>query len=494
MKKVIIIGGGIAGLTAGIYARLNGFETIIFEQHSTAGGSCTGWKRDGYFFEGGLHWLSGSSKKAPLHKVWKEVGALDDSTPIWVRDPFLTCIYEGREVCLYRDCEKLRRHLTEVSPEDEKEINALCNAIRQLSKIAMPVQNAKGVKIRNGKGGLPLSYMIQMIAAMPKLMKYLRMTNAEYALKFKHAALRALITEANGSDYNAATMLLTLGYLASGDGGYPEGGSVIIARNMASRFTGLGGEIKYNSPVERVLTESGKAMGVLAAGQKYDSDAVIVTADTITAAAKLFAEPLEEPWIVNMRENTRYVTCTFIAIGAEADLSDLPENMLFPLSEPITVAGRAFCVFSVSNYAAFPEYAPKGCTALTAYFVDDCYDYWLAKWRSGGYEAEKELVADTVIRLLAEKIPRISGKVAVTDVATPLTYERYSGTSHGSWMTLMGKGELTSGYPAKVKDIAGLYFAGQRIQPPGGMPIALMTGRAAVQHLCADSGRVFEGA
>ena len=55
MKKLIVIGGGIAGLSAGIYAQKCGFDTTIFESHSISGGNCTSWKRGGYLFEGGMH-------------------------------------------------------------------------------------------------------------------------------------------------------------------------------------------------------------------------------------------------------------------------------------------------------------------------------------------------------------------------------------------------------------------------------------------------------
>jgi phytoene dehydrogenase-like protein len=47
-KKSLIVGGGIAGLCAGIYLRRNGFETEILEMHSMAGGLATAWKRNGF--------------------------------------------------------------------------------------------------------------------------------------------------------------------------------------------------------------------------------------------------------------------------------------------------------------------------------------------------------------------------------------------------------------------------------------------------------------
>jgi len=50
-KSVIIVGAGIAGLSAGCYSMKNGFQTTIFESHSIPGGLCTAWKRKGYTFD-----------------------------------------------------------------------------------------------------------------------------------------------------------------------------------------------------------------------------------------------------------------------------------------------------------------------------------------------------------------------------------------------------------------------------------------------------------
>lgn len=60
-KKVIIIGGGISGLSAGSYLQMNGYDTEIFEQHDIPRGLCTAWKRKDYTFDLCIHWLVGSS-------------------------------------------------------------------------------------------------------------------------------------------------------------------------------------------------------------------------------------------------------------------------------------------------------------------------------------------------------------------------------------------------------------------------------------------------
>lgn len=91
------------------------------------------------------------------------------------------------------------------------------------------------------------------------------------------------------------------------------------------------------------------------------------------------------------------------------------------------------------------------------------------------------------------KYPQTAGKIAVWDVATPLTYERYLGSYKGSWMTIMGKGQRQTNYPSKPESIQNVYFAGQRLVSPGGLPVALETGRRAVQYLCRDTDTVFQG-
>ena len=56
-RSVIIIGAGIAGLSAGCYLQMNGYRTQIFELHDKPGGLCASWKRMGYTIDGCIHWL-----------------------------------------------------------------------------------------------------------------------------------------------------------------------------------------------------------------------------------------------------------------------------------------------------------------------------------------------------------------------------------------------------------------------------------------------------
>jgi len=79
MKKIAIIGAGIAGLSTGCYGQMNGFETEIFEMNSLPGRLCTSWKRKDYTIDGCIYHLPGATPSSKLYEMWKELGAIEDN-------------------------------------------------------------------------------------------------------------------------------------------------------------------------------------------------------------------------------------------------------------------------------------------------------------------------------------------------------------------------------------------------------------------------------
>ncbi len=492
MKELIVIGAGIAGLTAGIYARQSGFDVTIYESHTIPGGACTSWRRKGYLFEGGMHWLTGSSPETTFNKLWREVGALDDHVNIYNRDPFLAFEYNDQTAYLYRDIDKLRQHFLEISPDDEKEIINLCRDIKKFTKIAMPILDIKNVRVKK-KTSFSWSAFFSTLPALFRMSFYANQSSKEFSKRFKSPLLQLLLENIVGSDNKAIGMIFTIATVISGDGGYPEGGSLAMANRMAKYFETLGGTIQYGKSVSKVLVQNGAACGVVINGEQIQADAVIVTQDTLVAIDTLFDAPICEPWAQKMRESTKPILNTFISVGVEADLSDVPENLEFITDEPLLCGGIPVSIISINNYAGYKGYAPEGCTAMTSVILGDSYDFWKACKENGTYEAEKQKLAEAFTRILAKKYPQIAGKIAVWDVATPLTYERYLHSYKGSWMSIMEKESKMKSYPSKPESINNLYFAGQRIMSPGGLPAAAETGRRAVQYLCRDTNTVFQG-
>ena len=162
-KSIIVIGGGVAGLAAGCYARMNGYETQIFELHTLPGGLCTSWSRKGYIFDGCIHWLLGSSEGQMMNHIWQELGALK-GTRI-VNHEVSTCYRDtdGRELILYTDVNRLEKHLLELSPADEKPIREMAETIRKLGKLKLPTS----------KSGDFLGNLVAGLAALPGMIPVL---------------------------------------------------------------------------------------------------------------------------------------------------------------------------------------------------------------------------------------------------------------------------------------------------------------------------------
>ena len=162
-KKLAIIGGGIAGLAAGCYGRMNGFRTEVFEAHNLPGGLCTSWQRQGFTVDGSIHWLVGSAPPTSFYTFWRELGVFPGTRIVdheaWCRFRAL----DGRSLTVWTGADRLERHLIELSPADALLARELCGRIRLLSRMKPPL--AKAFELMG-----PLD-IVRLIAGMARFLK-----------------------------------------------------------------------------------------------------------------------------------------------------------------------------------------------------------------------------------------------------------------------------------------------------------------------------------
>lgn len=490
-KKIIIIGAGIAGLSAGVYAQRSGFETTILEKHIIPGGLSTSWYRKGYLFEGGMHWLTGSSEKSSLNKIWKEIGALKENNPIFYRDPIYTLLTKnGKKLSIYRDLKKTKNEFLTYAPEDKKMICRMFKDVKEYMSIHLLVSDIKGVKAKNPVH-LKLKEMLGMVTAVPRYFTLTKMSYTDYIAQFKNKDIRELLLTVIGTRYNAISFVYTLAAFANGDCGYPKGGSLVLTENIAKTFEELGGKIEYRQTVEKVIIENGRTTGVVANGKTFNADAIIVTQDTRKAVDSLFCPPLKEKWIPNLKKTVVSEQNMYIALGIKCNLKNYPLCAVFPLEKPFVAGGLEFTHFRINNYATYENHSPENCTTLTCLLLGNCYNFWKKAKENGTYKEKKQDLVERFILELEKFIPEIKNNIEISDVATPLTYERYCDTFEGSWMSVWLPGRKSFKIPQKAKTVKGLYFAGQRTMMPGGLPIAVNSGRLAIQYLCRDTKTIF---
>jgi phytoene dehydrogenase-like protein len=132
----VVIGAGLAGLAAGCYARMNGYDVEIHETHNLPGGLCTSWRRGGYTIDGCIHWLTDSRPGTKFYRVWEELGVVQGRR-MFDHDVFGGVVgLDGRSLHFYTDTDRLEEHLMELSSRDAGATKDLCGLIRHLASFS----------------------------------------------------------------------------------------------------------------------------------------------------------------------------------------------------------------------------------------------------------------------------------------------------------------------------------------------------------------------
>lgn len=490
-KSIIIIGAGIAGLSAGCYGQMNGYRTQIFELHDKPGGLCTSWKRKGYIIDGCIHWLVGSSPATNFYRIWEELGAVQGRLMV-DHDEFMQIEgTDGKVFIVYTDVDRLEQHMKELAPVDERVIEEFTEGIRACARIDLPSEKAP--ELYGPVDGLEL--LFKMLPFLRIMRKWKKISVQDFAKRFSDPFLRqAFPLSFNVPDFSMMAILMTLAWMHKKSAGYPVGGSLQFSRAIEQRYLDLGGEIYYRSPVSKILAENDKAVGVkLADGTEHRADVVISAAD---GHATIF-DMLEAKYINDEIRGYYGKLPIFspiiqVALGVARSFEGLPHTIVYPPRKPVVIAGQEQKWLGVEIYNFDPTLAPPGKTVLKVMFHSD-YDYW--KRLTGEperYEAEKEQIADQIITLLDHRFPGLAGQVEICDVATPVTWERYTGNWRGSyegWLV------TTKTFGMRMsKTLPGLknfYMCGQWVEPGGGLPPAAMSGRNVIQIICRQDRKPF---
>jgi phytoene dehydrogenase-like protein len=492
-KSVIVIGAGIAGLSAGIYAQMNGYHTRIFEMHTQPGGLMTAWKRKGYTIDGCIHWLSGSSPVYPeYYRYWEEIGLIQGRK---IYDPEIFSRVEGlggKVLNFYSDIDRLEAHLLELAPADSAFICKMCKAVRTFSKFDLTTQVATFGDFLHLLGSLP-----GLIRVLPLLRTWGGMTMADLASKFTDPFLRQVFTDMWYPEMTAVGLLVTLGMVNRKGAGYPIGGSLPMAAAVEKRFRDLGGEVQYGCRVKRILVQNGSAVGIeMEDGSTENADVVISAADGhATLFSMLDGKFMDPVYEKAYNEEKVFPSLVFIGLGVNGEIREpygVTGGINFYLDEPIEVIGKKVSRIGYNIHNFDPTLAPAGKTVITVMFDSDYAAWKELHEEPERYEAEKERVGLQVIDRLSRQYPVIDNHVEMADVATPVTFERYTGNWKGSFEGwLPTPKNVVKPYPYTLPGLKNFYMVGQWVQPGGGLPSGVMTGRAVVQKLCKADGVKF---
>ena len=486
-KTIVIIGGGISGLTAGIYAAQQGFHPIILEKNPNVGGLCTGWYRHGHYIDGCIHWLTGTNKNRQLYSMWKNIGAIDEDTNIIYLDTWGTFDYKGTKVVLYKDIKKAEEEWIKISPVDKREIKHFFKMIRDFNSVELPLDAPASM--------IPFHRLVKLgfdvLNVWPSYLRTMKITCAQYAKKFKSPAIRWAINHAQPGDGNLFSLLYSYATIVDGNGGIPEGGSLPMVERIKNRYLELGGTLKTNAEVKHILTRKNRCIGVICKdGTKYYSDYVISALDPNYTTKHLLLDQyhvakLDERFY-DMKNNPAPSCCI---LTFEGDNTNISTPYAFEV-EPFEVAGMRIEHLTIRNYNYDPNtYVKNGKTSYQVLIdqYSEHYSYWNDMYKNDPimYRLKKQELAELVMSKIIKQFPELKDSLKIIDVSTPKTLNRYTNASRGAYMAFLfnhRKGMFS--HNGFVKGLKNFVMAGQWMQAPGGLPLALSSGMFAIQRIC----------
>jgi phytoene dehydrogenase-like protein len=397
---------------------------------------------------------------------------------------------EGRGFTIHADPARLREELLQASPVDSATIEEYSQAVGK----------AKGVDatalILGGRLG-----MLRMLPLLGFVRKWAQVTAEQFSHRFQDPFLRKGMAVVQYG-IKEAPMLVHLSLLAGlgkGDGGFPRGGSLTLARNIEARYRGLGGKVHYRSRVTGVLVEQGRAVGVrLEDGSEHRADIVVSAADGHATIYEMLggaylSERIREYYERSVPQMQEFGLEVFF--GVARNLRQEPHAIALLLSAPMVVEGREVDRLDIELFSAEKGMAPEGKGVIKVVFPSS-YDFWkrLREDRQA-YESEKERVAKEVLARLDPRFPGLGSQVEAEDVMTPVTVERYLGAYRGlqAWPPKLDVGTLMrEGLSPTLPGLSNFYMVGQYAQGMIGLSTAAAGGRKLVRRLCKEDGKRFQ--
>lgn len=483
---VIVIGAGISGLTAAALLARRGRSVLVVDRHYVAGGNATVFKRPGYEFDIGIHYLGQCGNGGTIPHILEAAGAARvDFRPL---DPegFDTLAFPDFELRVPRGAERYRERLLELFPDERRAIDDNLKVIGHVAAmISRPITGPlDGLRAlphfawMATHAGTTLGRFLARRTNDPRLVAALAGEGGDYALPPSRVAL----------PMHAGLMAH---YLMDG-AYYPAGGGQIMSDRLAESIERSGGKILLSTRARRILVERGRARGVTIENKHLGK--LDVRADTVIASSdiKRVIGELLPPEVVKekTRERARRwemapaLGALYLGVRREA-LGDRTANTNYWIYSGydleaeygVTRSGRfseqpfAFVSLASLKDPDNPRIAPPGIVNLQvmglapsepeAWGVDGG-ELESGEYReSARYQEIKARYEETLLRSAERVFPDLSRHIVFRELATPLTHSRYTLSSGGTSYGLAATPEqILWRRPGPKSEIAGLYLCG----------------------------------
>ena len=493
----IVIGSGIGGMSvAATLSKLAGKRVLVLERHYTAGGFTHTFRRPGYEWDVGIHYVGGVSH--PRAMARRLFDFLTDGELDWadMGEVYDRIILGDKSYDFVKGEENFRAKMHGYFPSDKDAIDRYLEAVGTTTKKATLFFAEKAVP--------PFVSTLFGGAMRRPVMKEATRTTREVLEEItSNQELIGVLTGQFG-DYGlvpAESSFLMHSMLVSHyfrGAGYPVGGSSRIAETILPVIEASGGEIVTNADVSQIVVEGGKAVGVeLADGQVFRAPTIVSNAGVLNTFGKLLPTSVasDTGWArkANVVGNSIAHLSLYVGLEATTEELELEKTNLWiyqdhqheknfaafqkDINAPLPVVYLSFPSAKDPDFSRrYPGHSTIEAITLGPYAPFQRWEE--TKWKKRGAEYD-ELKASMSERLLAkiyEHAPATRGKVDIAELSTPLSTQNFAAHQGGA---IYGLSHTPDRFQARWlrprTPIKGLYLTGADVVTAGVMG-ALMGG------------------
>ncbi|MBI2394904.1 MAG: NAD(P)/FAD-dependent oxidoreductase [Deltaproteobacteria bacterium] len=518
--QVAIIGSGLGGLVAAAQLAQAGLSVAVFEGHYAAGGCAThfsrGPRRAQYHFDVGLHYVGDCGPDGAIPRMLREVGVDDVRFRPLDPDGFDRLVFPDLEFRIPASLDVYRDRLASAFPHERRGIDRYVSLLRAVTVASKVIERG---------GRPPLRDLPALALAGLRLAPHRESTIAAVfdAIGVRDRRVRAVMLGQNG-DYGLppqkVSAMLHLGLAAHYFRGayYPEGGGQILADKLAARIEALGGSIHLRHPIEKVLIERGRAVGVKVSPRAGEpardvrADLVLSNADLKKTLLELVGpEHLPSDTVRRTRdyEMTSALFMAFLGVRGELpgmgahnvwqfDSYDMQDMYRDDPTGPIQTHGCYVTSASYKDPAHALHHAPAGVTNVEVMTVVPgslerfgVSKHDVATWdyrKNEAYRATKQRIEDDMVARLDRLFPGAAERVVFRESATPVSQVRYTQATDGTpgYGIAATPEQFFAKRPGYRTSVPGLYLCGASTRAGHGIVGAMASGRAAARRILRD--------
>ncbi|QPC46538.1 phytoene desaturase family protein [Mangrovibacillus cuniculi] len=493
-KKVVVVGGGIAGMSASIRLAVAGYDVTIMEKGERLGGKLNVRGGMGYSFDTGPSILT---MPWTLEKLFASAGKnLHDYVTITRVEPgWRTFFEDGTKLDLHADLVEMMEEIERVAPKDKNaylDYLSYANKMYELNKKSFYHQSISGLP------DLRQLHSLRELLQMDPLKSMDQATRKYFKSKYLQQLMNFLIMYIGSSPYNAPAVLSQLAHVQVGVGvHYVQGGMYKIAEAMKSLLEELQVKVVLDTKVEQINVNGNRTTGVtINGGEVVPADLVVSNLEAIPAHQTLLTDyPKQQQALSELQDFQPTVSGLVLLLGVNREYPELKHHNFFFAKDQKKEFVQMFdqgkitddpTVYVGISSKSDSTQAPDGKENLFVLThvppLKDGEDWNVYK------DSYRELVLNKLERM---GVTGLRQHIEWEYQFTPNDIQQLYGSNGGSIYGAVTDRKLNGGFkvPNRSAHVENLYFVGGSTHPGGGVPMVCLSGQLTADLILKDQGK-----